>query len=388
MRIGYSYLRYSSDQQGDGDSIRRQTSLAKAWCDRHNVRLDFNTTFTDRGKSAFRGKHRLTGALGVFLAEVKAGHIPRGSVLIVENLDRLSREDTYEAINLLTSLVIAGISVVTLSPSEMLYENGRNNLGGLISAVVEFGRANSVAGSMKDRSDQNWLMKKSLARESRKIMTAAVPAWIAKRDRDVPAVRTKTGKLVQPKALVLDKNGKMTLDRAKAETVRRIFKMAVAGFSAMQIVRKLIADKTPPIARSEWSAAYIFKILHGREVLGELQPRTNGKKPDGAPIPNYYPPVIDEGTWAQAQGAIAGHKKVLGLAAGGKNVASLFTGMLIDARSQSRMLITWGTSKVRLGKYRRAIAAQVPGSRSDARFFSVSSFRDGHFGPTKGKSPC
>jgi DNA invertase Pin-like site-specific DNA recombinase len=249
MRIGYSYLRCSSDQQGDGDSVRRQIALAKAWCDRHNVRLDFNT-FTDCGKSAFRGKHRLTGALGVFLADIKADRIPRGSALIVENLDRLSREDTYEAINLLTSLVIAGISVVTLSPSEMIYEKGGNNLGGLMNAVVEFGRANSLAGSMKDRSDQNWLMNKSLARESRKIMTAASPAWIAKRDRDVPAVRTKTGKLVRPKALVLDKNGKMTLDRTKAETVRRIFKMAVACFSAAQIVRKLIADKTLLIART------------------------------------------------------------------------------------------------------------------------------------------
>jgi hypothetical protein len=176
MRTGYSYLHYSSDQQGGGESIRRQTVMAKDWCDRNKLQLDITTTFTDRGKSAFRGKHRLTGALGVFLADVEAGRIPEGSVLIIENPDRLSREDEYEATNLLTSLVIAGISIVTNSPRETVYEKGSNNLGS----------------------------------------------------------------------------------------------------------------------------------------LGELQPRTNGRKRDGEPIVDYYPAVIDEGTWAQAQQAIAGHKRVVG----------------------------------------------------------------------------
>ena len=352
MRIGYSYLRYSSAQQGDGDSIRRQTAMAKAWCDCNKVRLDLTTTFTDRGKSAFRGKHRLTGALGVFLKDVEADppRIPRGSVLIIENLDRLSREDEYEAINLLTSLVIAGISIVTLSPREMLYEKGSNNMAGLISAIVEFGRANSESKTKEGRSDQNWLRKKTLARASGFIMTAAVPAWIAKRDGEKVFL---DGELVQKKKLVLDKDGKMTLDPKKAATVRQIFSLAVAGFSLMQIVRRLIAEKKPPIARTEWSTAYISKILRGREVLGELQPRTNGKKPDGEPIKDYYPAVIDEGTWAQAQAAIAGHKKVRGRS--GEKIASLFTGMLMDARTQSRMLLTWGTSK---GGFQRLYAVR------------------------------
>ena len=31
MRVGYSYAQYSSPQQGDGDSIRRQTEGTQAW---------------------------------------------------------------------------------------------------------------------------------------------------------------------------------------------------------------------------------------------------------------------------------------------------------------------------------------------------------------------
>ena len=50
MRIGYSYLRYSSPQQGDGDSVRRQTKSTAEWCKRHDVQLDTSHTYLDRGQ--------------------------------------------------------------------------------------------------------------------------------------------------------------------------------------------------------------------------------------------------------------------------------------------------------------------------------------------------
>src|SRR5262249_12013455 len=87
MRIGYSYLRYSSAEQGDGDSIRRQTKARTDWCKRHpDVQLDTTRTYLDRGRSAYRGRHlQKGGALAAFLSEVEKGDIPRGSVLIIEN---------------------------------------------------------------------------------------------------------------------------------------------------------------------------------------------------------------------------------------------------------------------------------------------------------------
>src|SRR4051794_16663450 len=100
MQTGYSYLRYSSPQQGDGDSIRRQTKITADWCKRHDVQLDTSRTYLDRGRSAYHGRHRQKGgALAAFLAEVEAGHISRGSILILENLDRLSRENPWDAIS-------------------------------------------------------------------------------------------------------------------------------------------------------------------------------------------------------------------------------------------------------------------------------------------------
>src|SRR5262249_37933448 len=123
MRTGYSYLRYSSPAQREGDSVRRQTTNAAAWCKRHNVALDDKRNYLDEGKSAYHGKHRQDGgALKAFLDDIKRGAIKAGSVLIIESLDRLSRENPWDAVPLLCEIVNAGVDVAALSPSEMLFK--------------------------------------------------------------------------------------------------------------------------------------------------------------------------------------------------------------------------------------------------------------------------
>src|SRR5262245_16545955 len=94
--LAYSYIRFSSPDQARGDSLRRQTEAAADWCRRHSARLDIATTLHDLGKSAYTGQHRKNPdrhALAAFLKLVESGKVPRGSFLVVESLDRLSRED-------------------------------------------------------------------------------------------------------------------------------------------------------------------------------------------------------------------------------------------------------------------------------------------------------
>jgi DNA invertase Pin-like site-specific DNA recombinase len=68
----------------------------------------------DLGLSAYRGTHRKEGALAGFLAAVRAGAVPRGTVLIVEGWDRLSREQPERALNQFTGIILAGVKVATL----------------------------------------------------------------------------------------------------------------------------------------------------------------------------------------------------------------------------------------------------------------------------------
>ena len=309
----YSYLRYSSPGQGDGDSVRRQTTLASAWCKRNGRTLDTSTCFEDRGTSAFRGKHRKAGSpLSQFMADVETGRILKGSVLIIENLDRLSRENPWDAVPLLCGLVNAGIDVVTLSPSEMTYKRGRD-LTPLVLACVEFGRAHSESASKSDRMGQVWTEKKRQAREDGAVVTRRLPAW----------VREKDGKLIP----IPD----------RVAVVKRIFSLAVGGHGLGLIVKRLTEDKVAPLGGSgKWNKSYVWKILKGRAVLGEYQPDRDGK-PDGPPLPDYYPCVIEEGVWLQAQAALARRKDKPGRV--GEKVASVFAGLLWDAVTRGRMLI-------------------------------------------------
>jgi hypothetical protein len=61
----------------------------------------------DAGVSAFRGRNAATGALRGFLDACEQKRVRPGSCLIVENLDRLSRDETLDAVMLFLSILNA-----------------------------------------------------------------------------------------------------------------------------------------------------------------------------------------------------------------------------------------------------------------------------------------
>jgi DNA invertase Pin-like site-specific DNA recombinase len=101
-------MRFSTLEQGKGDSLNRQTTMAREWSERHGVPLDTELDLTDKGVSAYGGANAETGALGAFLDTVKAGAIPRGSWLLVESLDRISREPAIDASYTMQGIIRAG----------------------------------------------------------------------------------------------------------------------------------------------------------------------------------------------------------------------------------------------------------------------------------------
>src|SRR3954454_22298101 len=124
MPLAFSYLRFSSPQQAAGDTVRRQTEATADWCCRSGAVLDTSLSLRDDGVSAFKGKHREhpdVHGLAAFLSAVKTGRVPAGSFLVVENLDRLSREQIGYATELFLGIVNRGINVVQLAPAEVLF---------------------------------------------------------------------------------------------------------------------------------------------------------------------------------------------------------------------------------------------------------------------------
>src|SRR5690348_11123783 len=110
----YSYIRFSSAPQGRGDSLRRQTELSERYAAKHSLVLDQSLHLRDLGVSAYDGSNVARGALGGFLRAIRQGRIAKGSYLLVESLDRLSRAQVMQALSVFTEIINAGVVLVTL----------------------------------------------------------------------------------------------------------------------------------------------------------------------------------------------------------------------------------------------------------------------------------
>jgi DNA invertase Pin-like site-specific DNA recombinase len=282
--VAYSYVRFSHPSQASGDSLRRQTEAAAEWCRANKVALDGGLTLHDLGKSAYTGKHRENPdrhALAAFLKLVEQGRVPRGSYLVIENLDRLSREHIRPALTLLLNLIDAGVRVVQLKPAVTVFDDDVDPYL-LMMAIMELSRGHSESAMKSERNGKAWAERKRKAREGG-VLTRRLPAWVEER------------------------GGKLVPVPGRAAVVKRIFALAAAGYGSAGIVRKLTGEGVAPFGASDhWTRTYVSMILGDRRALGELQPRRHPDgEPDGPVIPNYYPAVVGEREWNAAQGVAA-----------------------------------------------------------------------------------
>ncbi|MBI1915633.1 MAG: recombinase family protein [Planctomycetes bacterium] len=316
----FSYARFSTSEQADGRSLRRQEEAAQAYCSRHGLTLD-ERSFADLGVSGYHGSNATHGQLGDFLELVKDKRVPTGSVLIVENIDRLSRLPPDEATALIMQLVNAGVDVVTVSPEQRYSKSNIHSTGVWVPLQVAICLA---------------------AEESRKKGERLADAWSDKRD----TVRT----------VKLSKKGpawlKLTADRSswliledKAAAVRRIFALAIDGNGVSKIAGILHTEYPDGLTGKGWQPGFIRDILRSRSVIGEYHPhvgtcakkgRKSTRKPFGEPIKGYFPAIIDDETFYRAQTALNGRKAGGGRTTGTPN---LFNGLLYDATDGRRLTI-------------------------------------------------
>lgn len=148
----YSYIRWSSAKQTAGTSLSRQTQAARLYATEHGLEY---TEILDAGVSAFKGKNSTQGALGSFIQAVKDGVIPSDSWLYVENLDRLTRQDMLTALNLFTSLLGLGLTIVTgMDKRVYTAESAGKDISDLMISLVMFSRANEESKTKQARANE------------------------------------------------------------------------------------------------------------------------------------------------------------------------------------------------------------------------------------------
>jgi DNA invertase Pin-like site-specific DNA recombinase len=364
MDTAFSYVRFSHPEQAKGDSVKRQTEAAETWCTKHGVALDKTITLHDLGKSAFTGEHRKNAdrhALAAFLRLVEQGKVPRGSYLIVEALDRLTREDLQPALLLVLNLLQSGVRVVTLKPNEMVLDE-RSDTMPVMMCVLELARGHSESAVKSERIGSAWRAKKRRGRENGEIITRRLPAWIQ------------------------EHGGKLHLIPERAAVVRRIFELSLNGHGVSLIVRKFVTEGVKAFGErqvnagrkrsqfcGQWTRSYVGNILKDRRALGEFQPCRSDGKPDGPPIKDYFPAVVDESTWLAARAGAEQRRRKPGRVGSYVNV---FAGLLKDARgSGSYYCASRGPRK---GAYQRVLLNTNASEARECLFsFPFASFESG-----------
>lgn len=284
----YSYRRFSNLRQEKGRSLARQKKLTAEIAEKFDLSLNDDFLMTDKGLSAFHGHHKSKGALGVFLAAVENKMVKPGSVLIVESLDRLSREQPYVAQATLAALVSADITVVTAT-DEKIYSKetmAKDPLGTMIMSVLEMIRAHNESLVKTERS-VDFIHSEILKHENGEVadVAGAIPFWISRKPS--PDKKIKAG---------------FELNEHES-TIRLLIDMYhVQGKGLRTISRELhsLGIKAPK-GGDVWGVSTLSSIFSNAALCGrhefKLEYLKDGKKQkETYTLDSYYPEVmtIDE----------------------------------------------------------------------------------------------
>lgn len=351
----YSYIRMSTPEQMKGSSLQRQLGRTREYAQANG--LDLIESFDDLGTSAFRGKHAEFGALKRFLALVDSGDIESGSYLIVESMDRLSRERSLTAFRQLAEIIGCGIIVVTLDDrqiySEETFEQDQFKLHIALGSMV---RAHEESRRKSDLMSHTWNGKRRQLVADGTILTRRVPSWLR-----------------------ADKaNGRIDPIPERVEVIREIFTMTRDGYGIYSIASHLNRSGVKPWSTRKnavWRDSYIKKILTSRTVLGEFQLHTthvdsNRKRkniPSGDPVIGYYPAIISPQLFQEAAAATA-IRRIKGKGRKGKAYSNLLTGLLRCSCSAGMRYVDKGKKKGKGVAYLRCSVA-IAGGVCKARGF-------------------
>lgn len=281
--IAHIYIRFSTIEQREGTSTRRQ----KDECFSHltNKGWTLGQMIVDEGKSAFSGDNQAEGAaLNIFQREAEMG-LHRDSVLLVERLDRLSRQGHEDTFELIRRFGRYGVHVATVDGAAFYEAGAKLNLTDVITMLVKSELALDESVKKSERLKSAYAIRRADAETLKKPMGKNCPAWLTVED------------------------GRYVVDKAKAKLVKDMLDWADQhAMGAFLVAKKLNREGIEPWERwgrkaKVWDRARVTKILSDPAVIGEYQPYTmvDGKRvKHGEPI-KLFPQIVDPAVFARVR---------------------------------------------------------------------------------------
>lgn len=277
--IAYSYLRFSSKKQASGDSLRRQLQAGEDYCKKHNILLN-PVNFKDLGVSAKEGKNAIDGALGEFLDCIDAGKIPKGSILLLDEFSRLSRDKVPNALQLFLRL-LEHVDIVTLA-NEKRFSLSTIDTTDLIITITIMARAHE--------ENQNRIRNISSAKQAKQAklysgelktkLTSQCPFWLSLSEDKTEFIK----------------------DEDKVSIVKKCYSKSLNGEGSIRIMTWLNNIGFVAARGNKWGLSSISRLLKNPQVMGHFQPMSNGS-PAGNIIEDYYPEIIEPKLYFAVQAA-------------------------------------------------------------------------------------
>ena len=287
----FIYIRFSTPKQERGDSERRQLEDCEAFCRR--MGWPVVEVIRDLGRSAWTGAHLSAGNLGRFAERVRAGEIPPGSVLVVEKLDRLSRQELRTTHRWMEDLCAQGLSIATADGGKVYNDdNLRNDLPSVFEILIRAKLANDESQQKSERVLARIGANMKLAKTTGRVMTAKGPGWLVMRP---------------------DRSGFDVIED-RARLVRHVYEMAAEGKGARWIAKTLNEEGRPAWGKwrkagstPTWEIGSIKFMLANPAVEGDYQPGFSNTGPKRTKftekIEDYYPRIVPADLVARARGS-------------------------------------------------------------------------------------
>lgn len=300
------YARFSSQEQSSGNSLERQLKLTTEFANSRGWDVVPDRCISDEGRSAFDGTNRAEGsALFRFEQQAEQGLFRSGHVLVVEHLDRVSRQGFQEIYDFLNKLISQGVTVATVDGPTIYEPYKRIDMTEIMKVLIKSELAREESEKKRNRQLYNWEKKLEQVRKgSRTAITTLVPEWV-----DVDPVTRE-----------------MRPNHYRAGIVKEIFQLCIDGFGSPAIANMLNArgeetwavySKDDPRGRYKagekragrgWTISYINRLLQNPAVTGEYRPMQRARSATlavarGERYLDYYPKIIDPAVFAQANAA-------------------------------------------------------------------------------------
>lgn len=264
----YSYIRFSSKKQEQGDSVRRQTELAEQYAHANNLILS-DKNFQDLGISAFKEGNR--PSLGDMLEAIEKGQIEQGSTIIIESLDRLSRRGIDVTQQIIKSILQNNVFIASLVDGLLLNRESTNDL----VSVIRIALAADLAYKESEKKSQRLRETKGQQRQralNGEVINKILPFWLER------------------------KQNKFVFSE-KLDTVKRIIELRRKGLGTNKIAKTLNNEGHKPLRSAGWNHTTVGKTINSVALYGAYQ--TSETTKDRKVIlldivEDYYPAVISK----------------------------------------------------------------------------------------------